>query len=250
MGSLLSPPISGAVMSFDPFGIRTEADPEHQYGSLVATNHARDAYRYGKVGASNVSKAKLQLAPAPVANHMNILMAAAAALDANQVTVTLGATAAVAGEYDQGHFITVDGTGEGQTLGILHNAGAALSTNCLVDLDDGLLVALATTSEVALVHNPYNGFVEAAVQTRTAAGVALRDLTAGDFGWLKSKGIAGVVGGSAVSLGGDLGSDASTAGSVTDATDQTGVDTVIKVARASIVAGVTGEEFPVFVTVD
>lgn len=248
MGRLLSPALAGQVMDFDPYGTRTEADPTHQYGTLVLTNHGRDMYRHGKVGASNVSKALLQLAPAPIANHQNQTIDAASnvAIGDTHLTLNNGGTAAAAGEYDQGYFAVVDGTGEGQTLGVLHNLVAGTSADIVVDLDQPLAVALvAGTTEYALVHNPYNAFVEAAVEERTAAGIPLRDLTAGDFGWLKTNGVVSAKGGSAVTLGGDLCSDGSTAGAVTDATDQTGVDTFVKVANASIVAGATGEFFPI-----
>lgn len=250
MSGPLSSPVSGLVMDFSPFETRTEADPTHQYGSLVQTNQGLDVYRFGKVGASNVTKAKLQLAPAPIANHNNILVAAAAASGAKKVTVALGATAAALSEYDEGKLITVDGTGEGQTMTISHNPAAALSTNMVVTLADSLTAALATTSEVTLVHNAYNAFVEAASKTRRAAGIPLINLSAGDFGWLKTKGTVAALGGSAVTLGARLTSDGSTAGAVTDNTDVTTVQTEVEIGQASIVAGVTGEEFPIVLSID
>jgi len=240
-------------MDFDPYNTRTEADSTHQYGALVATSHGRDSYRHGKVGASNVSKGKLQQAPAPIANHVNqtIDSASNVAIGDKRVTLNNGGTAAAVGEYDQGWFITVDGTGEGQTLGVEHNAAAASSADIVVDLDQPLAVALvAGTTEYTLAHNPYNAFVEAAVQTRNPSGFPLRDLLLGDFGWLKNRGVSSALGGSAVSLGGILGSDASTAGAVTDATDQSGVDAIVKVGAASIVAGATGEYHPIVVSIE
>lgn len=252
MSGILSAPVSGAVMDFDPYSTRTESDPSHQYGALVQTNYGRDMYRYGKVGASNVSKSKLQLAPAPIANHQNQTVDSASNIDIGDTHLTLnnGGTAATAGEYDQGYFVTVDGTGEGQTLGVSHNAAAGTSADIVIDLFDPLYVALVGgTTEYALVHNPYNAFVEAAVEERTAAGIPLIDLSAADFGWLKTNGVVSALGGSAVSLGGKLCSDGSTAGAVTDKDDQTGVDTEVEIGDASIIAGATGEYFPIVVTI-
>lgn len=250
---LLSPALAGQVMDFDPYNTRTEADPTHQYGTLVLTNHGRDAYRFGKVGASNVSKAKLQLAPAPIANHQNqtIDSASNVAIGDSRLTLNNGGTAATEGEYDQGWFAVVDGTGEGQTLGVEHNEGAGTSADIVIDLDQPLAVALVGgTTEYALVHNPYNGFVEAASKTRTAAGIPLRDLLAADFGWLKTKGIVSALGGSAVTVGGRLTSDGSTAGAVTDNTDVTTVQTEVQIGWASEISGATGEHFPIVLAID
>lgn len=247
----LSAPVSGAVMDFNPYETRTEADPTHQFGAVVVTNHGRDAYRHGMVGASNVSRGKLQQAPAPKANHMNRPIIDDVAIGGLSVTIDLAATAADASEYDEGYLAVVDGTGEGQTLGVSHNPAAVSDANVVVKLANPVKIALDNAdTEVTLIHNPYRAFVEAAVQTRTPSGVALIALLAGDYGWLKSRGVVSVLGGSAVTLGGILGSDASTAGAVTDATDQTGVDTVVRVGEASIVAGATGEYHPIVVQVD
>lgn len=247
---ILSSQVTGQVMDFDPFAVRSNADSSMQYGALIETSYGKDNYRHGKVGAANVGRSKLQLAPAPKANHSNILVAAAAAINQRFVTVTLGATAAVNGEYDQGHMAVVDNTGEGQTFMIDHNPAANASAACRITLLDQIPAALDTTSEVTLVHNEYNQYVEAAVKTRRASGVALINQTAGYFGWLKTRGVCSVLGGSAVTLGASVSSDGTTPGAVTDNTDVTAPQTEVIVGQASIVAGVTGEEFPIVLSID
>ncbi len=246
-----------AVIDFDPFGTRTEDDSSMQYGSIYNTNHGRDAYRFGKIGASNVSKGHLCLAPAQVANHSNqtidatLNAAANVAIGSRRLYLDNGGTAATSGQYDQGWLAIVDGTGEGQTIGVQHNAAAGSSAEILVDLDDPLTVALvAGTTEYALIANPYNGVVEAAVKTRSAAGVPVRDLSAGDYGWLKTRGVVSALGGSAVTLGSRLTSDGTTPGAVTDNTDVTAPQAEVEVAYASIIAGVTGEHFPIVMSID
>lgn len=254
MGNLLTPALSGAaIMDFDPYNTRTEADSSMQYGALMLTNHGRDAYRHGKVGAANISKAKLQLAPASVANHQNqtIDSASNVAIGDTRITLNNGGTASAVGEYDQGDFFVVDGTGEGQSIAVEHSYVAGTSADIVIDLDKGLDVALVGgTTEYALVHNPYNGVVEAAVKTRTAAGIPLRDLLIGDYGWVKTKGYVSALGGSAVTLGARLTSDGSTAGAVTDNTDVTTVQTEVEIGQASIIAGATGEFFPIVLSID
>lgn len=239
-------------MDFDPFKTRTEADPTHQFGAYVATSSGRDIYRHGKAGANNISAGKLQLAPAPVANHMNLAVVNDQAIGDKKITVTLAGTAATSGQYDEGKLIINAGTGLGQTSTVGHNPAQATTTgNLVVTLQDAFRTAIDNAdSKATLVHNTYNGVVESATKTRTAAGVPLVAVLAGDFAFLKTKGITGVLIGSAATLGGRLTSDGSTAGAVTDNTDVTTVQTEVQIGWASVVAGTTGEYNPIMLEID
>jgi hypothetical protein len=255
MSGLLSP--QGQVMDFDPYATRTQADSSQQFGALIETGHGRDVFRYAKVGAANIGKGKLQLAPAVVANHLNLVVPTQAnggstALGSKRLQVTLGGTAATANQYAEGFAVINAGTGLGQNFNILSNNVQASTTGALtLDLDDPIYVALSTAdSRVSLVHNPYNGVVEAASKTRHAAGVPLIDLALGTYGWLKTKGLMGTLIGSAATLGSRLTSDGSTAGAVTDNTDVTAPQTEIEVAFASIAAGTTGQYNMIMLTID
>jgi hypothetical protein len=256
MSGSLSAPVNGQVMDFDPYNFRSNADGSHQFGALVQTSRGRDYYRYGRAGAANISMGKLQLAPAPVANHLNLVVPTQAnggstAIGSNRIQLTLGGTAATNGQYDQGYAQVNAGTGIAQNLGISHNNAQSNTTGALtVDLDDPLYVALSTAdSRVSLVANPYNSVVEAASKTRHAAGVPLINLTAAYWGWFKTKGVMGVLIGSAATLGSRLTSDGSTAGAVTDNTDVTAPQTEVEVAHAGIVAGTTGQYNPIILTI-
>jgi hypothetical protein len=92
--------------------------------------------------------------------------------------------------------------------------------------------------------------VEAASKTRIAAGVPMVDLAIAAFGWVKTRGIMGVLIGSAATLGARLTSDGSTAGAVTDNTDVTAPQTEVEVGSADIVAGTTGQYNPIILTID
>lgn len=255
MPGLLSP--QGAIMDFDPYGTRTAADSSEQYGALIDTGNGRDVYRYSKVGAANISKGKLELAPAPVANHLNLVVptqlnGGSTALGSKRLQLTLAGTAVANGIYDQGMATVNAGTGLGQNIYITHNNVQASTTGSVtIDLDDPLYVALSTSdSRVSLIHNPYAGVVEAASKTRVAAGASLIDLAANSFGWLKSKGVMGVLIGSAATLGARLTSDGTTAGAVTDDTDVTAPQTEIEVGYAGYVAGTTGQYNPIILSID
>lgn len=248
-------PLTDKVMDFNPYEKRTEDDTSAPYGGLVSTSNNRDVFRYAK-GAAAQTRAKLKLAPSHVANHNNRTIDASSpaiqlAVGSTRITVDNGGTAAVAGEYDQGLVIFNDAAGEGQTIGISHNFVAGSSADIVVDLFSGLTVALtAGTSEVTLVHNTYNGCQELASKTLDAAGVSLIDTGAGDFYFVKTKGVVSCLIGTAATLGAWLTSDGSTAGAVTDATDVTAPQAEVFIGQASIVAGVSTENNPIVLKID
>lgn len=251
----LANPVSGALIDFSPFSTRTESDPTHQLGALVELGDRR-SFRYAKAGASNISKGKLQIAPAPKANHANISVSVAAASGATRVNLTPGATAVVAGEYDEGFMAVNDVDGEGQVYKISNTPAANASTAFNLDLYDQIATALTTNSQVTLVHNAYNACVEAAVATRRVAGVPLVGVSAGDFCWLQTHGVAATLIDGAIAVGNAIVPSDAVAGAVeqqdvfVNATDATRLDAKSVVGRASIVACVDTEYNPVVLCID
>lgn len=249
---LLQPAIQGGVIDFDPY-TTSSIGPDHEYGAYVQTNFGRDAYRYALAGGSNISRGKLELAAAPIANHQaqTIDSTSLSAIGSKHLILGNGGTAAALGEYDQGTIVITNGTGLGQRLPVLHNQAATSAQTIGVDLDTPLQTAIvAGTTKYALVHNPYNAVVEAASATRTAAGVPLVSVTASQYCFLQTKGIAAVLIGSAATLGSRLISDGSTAGAVTDNTDVTAPQTEVQVGSASIMAGTTADYDPIVLSIN
>lgn len=236
------------VLDFNPFEVRTPADASAQLGQEFQVADGR-AFRYAKVGASNVSKGKLQVGPAPKTNHHNRAVASAVAIDGTSVTLGLGATAAVADEYAEGYLAVNDVDGEGQVYKIGAHPAASSSANLALTLKDPVKTALTTSSEASLVHNTYNGIVEAASATRNPAGVPLVSVSAGDYCWVQIRGIAALLAGAAIDLGATVVSDGSVAGAVAAASDTAATEVdQIKVGRA-VVAGVDTEYRPVYLTI-
>lgn len=237
------------LLDFSPFETRTQADSSHNIGEFVRLSDER-TFRYTRVGASNISKGKLQLAPAPKTNHHNMAVGAAVATGGKQVSLTPGATAVVVDEYDEGYLVVNDVDGEGQTYKVNSNPAAAQSTAFTVTLFDPISVALTTNSEASLVHNRWNGVVEAASTTRRPAGVPLISLLAGDYGWLQTHGVSGVLCDTATTLGAPQGSSASVAGAISDMDDILGASSDVLVGWADIMAGVDTEYRPITLLID
>jgi hypothetical protein len=240
--------MSHNVVTFNPY--KTNSIADHQIGRKWVTEDG-DIYRYAQAGGSNISKGKLQVCPAPKTNHHNVAWASGGAIGAKTVTVTLGATAAVADEYAEGYLVVNDATGEGTRYKITgHPAAESAATLQLTLATPVIGTALVSGSEFELSHNPWNGVVEAAVEERQPAGVPLVNVTAGDYCWLLTRGVTGVLRGAATDLGALLTQHGSTAGAVTPASDtySTAVD-MFSVGRSKV-AGTDTEYNSVELAID
>lgn len=230
----------------------TEFDYQmHDLGAL-GVDQKGDMYRFAYIGASGISGGKLQLAPAPKANHANKALSEAEALTGDKrLKPTMGATAVVLNEYAGGVLAINDATGEGTTYDILGNKASASNGVADIQIDRNVWEALTTSSEVTPVHNTWNGVVEAAVQTRRAAGVPLRDFAAGKYGWLKTKGVAATLIDQTIALGSWIVPSASVAGAVIaiSGTWTTALLTTF-VGFANVVAGVDTEYNPMTLRID
>lgn len=236
------------IFNLNPYEFTSSVGDGHQLGMLGMDKYG-DLFRYAQIGASNAAAGQLQGAPVQKTNHHNRPVAAAVAIGSRKVTITVGATAVVAGEYAGGYMVVNDADGEGLTYRVSGNKAADSSGTLEVTLDRPLVEALATTSEVTMVHNSWNGVIVGTAVTVRAAGVPLVDATATYYGWLKTRGVAAVLIGSAATLGADL-IIGGTAGSVTDRTDALGASGEPVVAVADVVVGVAGEYNPVRLCID
>lgn len=237
------------ILDFNPFEVRTESDSSHNLGDRVALADRR-SFRYLVAGASNISRGKLQQAAAPIANHANI-STAATAIGAQTVTVTPGATAGAANLYSEGYMAVNDVDGEGSVYKIAGHPAIVASTAFALSLFDPIAnVALTANSQVTLVHNGFKNVIEVATSTSRPAGVPLVSISAGDYGWAQTKGVAAVLCGTTRTLGAPQISSGATAGAVVDATDALGASAEVQVGVCDIIAGVDTEYNPMTLAID
>lgn len=224
-----------AVLGLDLFQSTTDTAFSTMIGEKAVSSDGRE-FVLVYVGGSNIAAGLLCQAPAIVANHQNIAVAAAAAAGATSVTVTLGATAATANQYAGGYLVVNDATGEGQTLRIASHPAANLSTALIVTLEDAVVTALTTSSEVCLIANPYNGIiVSPTTQTGVPVGVTLYAVTASTYAWIQTKGPVACLNNAGTAVGLGLAPSATTAGAL-----DTVAATTTQVATA-LQAGVSTE---------
>lgn len=198
-----------------PYALLQEStDQQFSLGYQVRTDDG-DCYRYVKAGGTALVAGKLQQAPAIVANHQNVACAAAAA-GASTVTVTLGATLASANQYAGGYLVINDVDGEGFTYRIKSHPAAAQSATLALTLEEPVEVALTANSEACLIPNKYNGvIVMPTTITAAPVGVAISNIAAGSFGWIKTRGVVSCLNGDAnLTVGSAVSPSNATAGAV------------------------------------
>lgn len=233
--------VSGSIVIGAADLFSNSAIQEHHLGELASVSDGRMA-RYCKAGGTALAAGKLQQSAASIADHQNIAVAAAAAAGATTVTVTLGATAVTENYYAGGTLVVNDATGEGYTYRIASHPAAALSASLVITLDDPIVVALTTSSEVCLTANPYSGvIIHPTTPTGIAVGVPLTAITAGQYGWLVTKGVVSCLAdGSAAAIGAAISPSNGTAGAVESGVIGQGV------VGQTVIAGVDTEYRPVF----
>jgi hypothetical protein len=146
-------------------------------------------FRYAKNGAVALGAGKMTQSVGPTAHHENIATGVVSAIGATTVGIaTTLSTAMVLNEYAEGWLVINDATGEGQCYQIKGNDAGTTGN---IYLWDGLVVALATTSEFTLIRNRHRGVVVfPTTAASTAAGVPLIAVTAAYYFWAQVKGPA------------------------------------------------------------
>ena len=169
-------------------------------GCYAETPDGTEGYRYAKYGATTTA-GQLVAAPDNVTNHLNCA-AVNTAVGARQIQVTLGATAVAKDDYRGGKLVVNAGTGIGQQYRITGNSAASSSGVVTVQIDGTVATALvAADSKVSLYPSKYNGVAPSATVAKRRVGVAPRNYASGEYGWVQTKGVAGVLGsGSAIDL--------------------------------------------------
>lgn len=216
-------------------------------GTMGATRDGR-IFRYGLAGAVTLAPGKLCQIPAVVANHQNIAVQTASVVGDMQLSVTLGATATTAAQYDDGYVVGYDASGVGQVQQIQANSVAALSTTCVLSLFDPVATAQTTSAKVNLELNPWSGTLVSttADTTEFVIGVPLVSLTAANYGWFQTRGVAAVLTNGTITKGVGVIKSATTAG----ATDIEATGTITQRVGTQLQTGTSTKYSTTYLTID
>lgn len=220
-------------------------------GTYAETIDGR-GFRYCKVGiTATVAGQVYQSSALDATNDQptgGLGVNAAVAIGGTSITTSTSTTWAV-NQFAGGYLSINAGTPAG-ALGYLYriksNTATSAATGGIIVLDDPLIIALTTSSKFIVVSHPYDGVVvEPGTPTGAIVGVAPRVLTAGQFGWLQTKGTCSVLFTGTGVAGKVVGSLSSgTSGSMAPAIAATNIGGV------HLATGITAEYALVFLTLD
>jgi hypothetical protein len=185
----------------DLYSSFTELPSGLYLGSLQFGENGK-AFRLVKAGGSAlvVGNTLQSSANATITDFDGLAVATAAAAGATQVTLTNGSTAVTANLLDGGTFVVSTSSTASANIGeeytIVGHGTATGGASLLVFLDRPLRTALTTaTTTVALRRSPWSGVVQSTggAATGTPVGVAIYPIPASSFGWVQTKGVAGVL---------------------------------------------------------
>lgn len=181
---------SDNVFSGNPFLV-DEANPTHDLGERMMTSDGRQ-FRYARAGATLVLGNLLQ-GPAETTGAQSRIIAAAAVGDMSITTTdTLTATA----NQFAGGWVIVTGEASTGTGGMYRIKSHPAVTAGVVtfQLEDPVQVACTATTQVDIVENPYHNVLQLiATPTTTVVGVAVNEITSGNYGWIQTKGVGAVL---------------------------------------------------------
>jgi len=163
---------------------------KEEIGTLRILQDGRK-FRYAKAGASALSAGKMAVAATIASGHVNQTSVAASIGD-KQLTLTVTAGTAIAENQLAGGYLHInDVTGEGYQYAIESNTAlAADGTEISINLEEGIKVALTTSSEFTLVHSPWYGTVESDDEESLPVGIAPVAVTAAYYYWAQTGGPA------------------------------------------------------------
>ncbi len=212
--SVINPFASGTTSVEDSLGNDIPLGSTLHYGDRV--------FRYGLNGGVALTAGKLvQTIVGTKADHQDLAPTAAVAAGEYEISVETAGTDLTLNQYAGGYLYVNDGDGEGQCLKVKSNPVHDHSDDpsVVITCHDALATAIATSSKVSLMSDPWSGLVVApAAETGAVMGCPLVDMAASAYGWFQTYGPAAVLTVGTVVLGHNVVRSATVAGGVAPAT--------------------------------
>ena len=212
--SIINPFTSGTTSVTDSLGNDIPLGSVLYYGDRV--------FRYGLVGGVALTAGKLvQTIVGTKADHQDLAPTAAVTAGKYAISVETAGTDLTLNQYAGGYLYVNDGDGEGQCLKIKSNPVHDHSDDpsVIITCHDALATAIATSSKVSLITDPWSAVLVApAAETGAVIGCPVVDMAASAYGWFQTYGPAAVLTVGTVVLGHNVVRSATVAGGVAPAT--------------------------------
>ena len=202
IGGYIVPPIHttlGGVVSGNGINL-ADADPYLEGASQLfplgtELHRGENAYRYVFMGGTVSAGLMVQQPAGIVANHSQMAATAQTAVttsDTSDISVEFaGDTDAALNLYQDGYLFVNDADGEGQSWKVKSHPAvdAGVDVTAVITVYGRLTTALATTSELTIVLNPYKDVIVApATETGAVIGATVIDSTDDNYCWVQFKG--------------------------------------------------------------
>jgi len=183
--------LSGSPMLSDELIFESSATQKMSLGAYVETPDGR-GFRYVKNGAVATVAGKVYQGVALDATNMQpsggLTPSANVAIGGTQITISDSITL-TKDQLAGGYMSVVVTPGQGYTYRVKGNTAVTAATGCVVTLEDPLVIAITTASNVIFVQSKYNGVVVTPTNgTAANVGVATYIIAAGEYGWIQTKG--------------------------------------------------------------
>lgn len=161
-------------------------------GARATTGDGR-VFRYALAGVTALVPGKLQQASAEDTTNYQNLAAAATAIGDKSIVMTTSTTV-TANIFAGGYINTTTSTGAGYMYQIGGNTATSGAAGLTITLNDPILVATTTGTRFDIIPNPYASIVvNPTVATSAPIGVAMFAVTAAQYGWVLTQGVAPVL---------------------------------------------------------
>lgn len=207
------------------------------------------AFRYAKFGELGVVGDIMQ-AKAVDTQFTEMTVPSNTSAGTNTLVITNGTTVVVADEFADGSAVIAVTPGLGEEYTILGNSAAANGAALTLHLDRPLRSNLtAAGTKVTLSWSPWYSVVKYPTSsTGVQAGVCIYPVASGEYGWLQTKGVCGVLAdNSSGAVGSDVGVPGASAGSVGVNVAGTGKSNTVGRAMKALSSG---KVIPVYLSID
>lgn len=173
----------------------------------------------------------------------------AASLISQSFTVTNGTTTITAGQFVGGTISVSVTPGLGDEYTILDHSTGTSGATITIYPDRPLATTTTTSTKFTMRRSPWSGVVKCPTTlTGTVVGVGLYAVTNAEYGWLQTKGVAGVLSdASSGAVGSDVGVPGATAGAVGVNVAGTGKSNTVGRAMRALA---TGKVVPIELCID
>ena len=188
-----------------------EANPSSSLGALYVAPDGIRRYRYARAGANLVVGNLLQ---GPTEDTADEDIAGTVQAIGTTALVTAAMTV-TANQYAGGYVVVTVTPGLG-TMYRIHSHAAFTGAAATFQLEEPLTVATTATTRLDFVANPFNGVLQwVATPTAVVTGVAVNDITSGQYGWIAVGGPASCLSdGGGIAVGAAVSGSNATAGAV------------------------------------